>query len=298
MVMSIIPWPFRPKNSIPELDFAGTIAGLGSAIGSSSRFKVGAKVFGCLSMKDMLAGKGTLTEYICVEATEIVIAAVPDGLELEQAAGFCGCGISALRMVQRAGIKDGDRVLVNGASGGAGTMAVQIARAMGARVVVGICSGRNVELVRSLGVDEVIDYQVNHPVDKYIAQQYSDHPFDIVLDTIGSQDLFVSSPKYLKESGVFVNIGSYEGSLWTIWCVMQNKMRPRILGGVPRRYDFFGTTPDSASAEILAGFARDGKLRAVVDRVFKMEDVFEAYDLLLSKRARGKIIIKIQDLDN
>jgi NADPH:quinone reductase-like Zn-dependent oxidoreductase len=113
-------------------------------------------VFGSLiPVKAVLSGKGVLAEYIVVDEETAPMGVVPDGMEMSDAAGLGSCGHTAVFLCRRAGVKEGDRVLVNGASGGVGTMAVQAARAMGASFVVGICSGRNEEFVKGVGADEV-----------------------------------------------------------------------------------------------------------------------------------------------
>ncbi|MCJ1320391.1 zinc ion binding [Xylographa vitiligo] len=200
-----------------------------------------------------------------------------------------------MKMMRKAKIKAGDRVLVNGASGGTGTMAVQTAIAPGAEVV-GICSGPNAEMVKDLGAVEVIDYRQYPRLEAYLGSEYSRRPFDAVFDTMGVQSLFEQSPKFLKHNGLFINIGAYDGGAWfTLWCWLKNVFLPTILGGIPRRYIMFSTIPDGEAAKQLAKLVEDDKLKVVIDSMYKMEDVLDAYDRLMSHRARGKIIIKIQD---
>lgn len=142
---------------IPELDFSGTVvlAGPGAAAG---RFAEGTRVFGTIpgqSWENLRRGVGTLAEFVVLGADDVVV--VPGGLGMAEAAGLSACGQTALKMCEVAGVKPGlgQRVLVNGGSGGLGTMACQLARAMGAGEVVATCSSGNVEMVRGLGVDEV-----------------------------------------------------------------------------------------------------------------------------------------------
>jgi NADPH:quinone reductase-like Zn-dependent oxidoreductase len=154
VLMSLIPTFLLHKPSIPELDFSGTIFAVGSH--ASSRFAPGTKVFGCLLPAKMIrSGKGVLGEYIVVSEDEGSLSIVPDGVGMDEAAGLGSTGQTAVKMCLKAGMSDGKRVLVNGASGGVGTTVCQVARAMGASFVVGICSGRNAEFVNGIGVDEV-----------------------------------------------------------------------------------------------------------------------------------------------
>jgi NADPH:quinone reductase-like Zn-dependent oxidoreductase len=151
--MALMPTILRVKNSIPEIDFAGTVVARGAF--APSHLTIGTRVFGAIHLKSMNRGMGTLADYIAIGETDGGVAVLPDRVSFEQGAGLAGCGITGLGMWREAGCQEGDRVLVNGASGGAGTMAVQVAKALGTGKVVGICSGRNAEMVRGLGADEV-----------------------------------------------------------------------------------------------------------------------------------------------
>jgi reticulon-4-interacting protein 1, mitochondrial len=113
-------------------------------------------VFGSLiPAKAVLSGKGVLAEYIVVDEETAPMGVVPDGMEMSDAAGLGSCGQTAMFLCRRAQVKEGDRVLVNGASGGVGTMTVQVAKAIGASFVVGVCSGRNEDIVKNIGADDV-----------------------------------------------------------------------------------------------------------------------------------------------
>jgi NADPH:quinone reductase-like Zn-dependent oxidoreductase len=154
VLMTLAPSFIRPKFSIPDLDFAGTVLQCGPS--APSKYKPGTKLFGSLiPTKAVLSGKGVLAEYLIVDEETAPMGIVPEGMEMSAAAGLGSCGQTAIFLCQRAKVKEGDRVLVNGASGGVGTMTIQVARAMGASVVVGVSSGRNQEMVRSIGADEV-----------------------------------------------------------------------------------------------------------------------------------------------
>lgn len=144
--------PFR-RNPIPGLDFAGTVAKLGPGVPGELALQVGTEVCGALNVMSVAVGRGSLAEYIEVPASKVVVK--PKGVSLKDATGALGIsGQTAYIVLKEADIKPGDRVLVNGASGGVGSVLVQVAKAKGAEVY-GVCSGENSELVKGLGADEV-----------------------------------------------------------------------------------------------------------------------------------------------
>lgn len=155
--MQLCPFKFiRSRPSIPELDFSGMVLAIGSSVPSTRNLSPGALVFGSVPVHPHLtAGVGALAQYIVVEASSVVIK--PSAISLEQAAGLGVSGCTALMLIARAELKAGDRVCVNGASGGIGTMVVQLAKnAVGSNgEVVAVCSGRNTELVKKCGADQV-----------------------------------------------------------------------------------------------------------------------------------------------
>jgi NADPH:quinone reductase-like Zn-dependent oxidoreductase len=156
IMMQLCPMLFRTEPAIPELDFSGKIVAIGSEVPFSRGLSVGSPVFGSVPVRSHLrAGAGALAEYVVVGAETVVRK--PENASFEEAAGLTVVGCTAVPLIQRANLKRGDSVLVNGASGGIGSMVVQLAKeAVGeSGKVVAICSGRNLELVKSLGADEV-----------------------------------------------------------------------------------------------------------------------------------------------
>jgi NADPH:quinone reductase-like Zn-dependent oxidoreductase len=156
LVTQIVPMTFRTSPSIPETDFSGTVVSTGKGVPASRELVQGAKVFGSVPLGGMvLNGRGALAEYVVVPAENLVL--MPKGLASEEAAGLPVPGITALSVIDLARVKRGERVLVNGASGGIGCLVVQMAKeAVGDEGrVFAICSGRNEELVGGLGADEV-----------------------------------------------------------------------------------------------------------------------------------------------
>ena len=143
--------PFAPLLTIPEMQFAGTIVAAGGKASDDVR-AAGTRVVGTLHIPEQLSGKGVLCEYVRLRASQVV--RMPETVTMEEGAGVVACGQTALEMVQRAIVKAGDRVLVNGASGAVGNLVVQLAKQRSAHVVA-VASGRNEQLVRNLGADEV-----------------------------------------------------------------------------------------------------------------------------------------------
>lgn len=163
--MQICPSFLRAKPAIPELDFSGIVVDVGSDVPASRNLAAGVPVFGSVLVgPHVSAGIGSLAEYVVVPATGVVRK--PENLTLEKAAGLGVSGCTMLALMDRAKLEKGDKVLVNGASGGIGSMVVQLAKeAVGETGrVVAICSGANVEMVKKLGADEVrilISYDLN-----------------------------------------------------------------------------------------------------------------------------------------
>jgi NADPH:quinone reductase-like Zn-dependent oxidoreductase len=114
---------------------------------------------------------------------------------------------------------------------------------------------------------------MHKPLHAHLAKAYGAHPFDYILDTIGTQELFVHCPAYLKPHGLLVNVGNFEGAGIIIWRTIVNSYLPLIFGGVPRKYLMISTTPNGDKAAGLARMVEEGKLRVVVDEVFEFEDV-------------------------
>ncbi len=115
-----------------------------------------------------------------------------------------------------------------------------------------------------------------------------------MLDCVGTQALYANSPAYLKPDGAVINIGILEGILTTTWNMMLNRFLPTWLGGVPRRYITFSTPPTRDAAVYMARLVEEGRVRIPVDSVYEMEDVVAAYERVASKRARGKVVIKVR----
>ncbi|CAK5271239.1 unnamed protein product [Mycena citricolor] len=260
---------------------------------ASAHILPGARVFGCLPVPSLLAGGGTLAEYLVIPASCVALA--PAGMSSPVAASLAGGGQTAESVVLEGKIRPGTRVLVNRGSGGVGSMVIQLAKAQGAYVVA-TCSARTRAMVEGLGTDEAVDYRANAPLTAFLAREYHSRPFEYIFDTIGTQALFYHSPAYLRADGLFVNVGNFEGLFLTVWRAMLSTYLPTILGGVPRRYNMISTTPNGEKAAALAEMVERGELRVVIDEIFEFRDALKAYDRMLARNAMGKIVVKVQDL--
>ncbi|HET7824438.1 MAG TPA: NAD(P)-dependent alcohol dehydrogenase [Anaeromyxobacter sp.] len=262
-----------PRQTLLGVDFAGTIESAGASV---TRFARGDEVFGATA-------KGTLAEYVCVREDRAV-ARKPARVGFEEAASLPVAAITALQAIRDEGsVRPGQQVLVNGASGGVGVFAVQIAKSSGAHVT-GVCSARNVELVRSLGADRVVDYareDFTKSADRW----------DVLVDNVGNHPL-LEVRRVLRRSGRYVMVGGPPGA----W-----------LDPLPRAVGAFALSP-FVSQRMRTMFARlgqkdltlvrdlvdTGKVKPVVDRRYALADAAEAVRYLAAGHARGKVVVVVE----
>lgn len=268
-LMRIIGFGFRgPKNPIPGLDVAGTVVAVGSDV---ARFKPGDDVFGI--------SRGSFAEYAA--ASEHKLVPKPTGTSFEEAAVVAVSGLAALQGLRVGRLQAGQKVLVVGASGGAGTFAVQLAKALGAEVT-GVSSTAKVDLVRSIGADHVVDY---------VHEDFADgsRRYDLILDVGGSTPLS-RLRRALSPSGTLVILGS-EGGKWT---GMGRQLRARALSLVVRhRLTFFVSKHRREDLEELGRYLEAGTVTPIVDRTYQLAAVPDALRRLESGQARGKIAISV-----
>ena len=260
----------KPKTTRLGVDFAGTVESVGAKV---TRFKPGYRVFG---------GKfGAFSEYVA--AAETSLAMMPENVTFDEAAGIRVAALTALQALRDKGqVQPGQKVLINGASGGVGTFAVQIAKAMGAHVT-GVCSTRNVELVKSLGADEVIDYtRTDYTKGR---EQY-----DTIIDMVGNHGVTAHRP-ILKPSGTYVIVGGPKGK----WIApMDRVVRASVASRFgDQRFVFLLSQGNQADLELLGDMVERGEIRTVIDRRYPLEQTAEAMRHLETGRARGKIIITV-----
>jgi NADPH:quinone reductase-like Zn-dependent oxidoreductase len=262
---------WAPKQKILGLDAAGTVEAVGRAI---TRFKPGDRIFGGL---DRYNG-GTFAEYAC--AAEGEIAPMPDGASFEQAAAVPVAALTALQGLRdRGGIRAGRKVLIQGASGGVGTFAVQIAKAFGAEVT-GVCSARNAEMVRSIGADRVVDYRKEDVT-------RSGERFDLILAVNGHHPI-ADYFRILAPEGTYVVAG---GSMLQLAQAGMQSRRNAQAGG---RKAFIVSCKVSADDLLLMkGFLESGKVRPVIDACYPLEKTIDAFRYYEDEHPRGKIVITV-----
>jgi|SRR5580704_4754564 NADPH:quinone reductase-like Zn-dependent oxidoreductase len=271
------PYLVRPDRGIgkPEdprlgVDFAGTVEAVGRDV---RRLKVGDEVFG---------GKlGAFAEYVTVrEARAITIK--PRNVSFEEAAAVPIAAITALQALRDKGhIHAGQKVLINGASGGVGTFAVQIAKSYGAEVT-GVCSTKNLELVRSLGADHVIDY--THEDFTQGTERY-----DLIVDTVSTHSV-LDYKRVMTPKGVYVMVGSTEPGNWFGW--LAKPLEGMLLGPfVGQQFSMMLAELNPRDLGVLADLMQTGKLKPVIDRRYPLAETAEALRYLEKGHARGKVVI-------
>lgn len=263
---------FRRPPRTPGCDFAGEIVGVGG--GAMSHY-VGERVFGALLP---FGRAGTLAEYIVARVDRL--ATMPKGLAYEQAAALPTAAGTALQAVVDEGRLDaGQRILITGAGGGVGHFAVQIARHVGAQVV-GVCGAANVDFVRGLGADEVVDYA------RADFTRRGDR-FDVVFDAAGASS-FIAARSVLTAAGCYINTGGNAGTLaGTVLAAFLARASSR------QRAIPIALASGAARWERLAALAGEGSLRAHIEREIALEDVADAQRAMATGHGRGKIVVRI-----
>jgi NADPH:quinone reductase-like Zn-dependent oxidoreductase len=265
-------FPLPKKNRILGVEFSGTVESSGESGGAASRFRPGDEVFGCNP-----ATCGAHAEYLCVPETA-TLAAKPVNLTHDEAAAVLFGGLSALYFLRKARIQPGQKVLIYGASGSVGVFAVQIAKSLGAHVTA-VSSSANLDLVKSLGADAVIDYTN----DDFAA---SGRIYDVIFDTVGKSG-YARSMRALKRNGVYVREAPPLWLLTSIFASMWSSLTggPRIVGGAAKV-----AAGDQAA---LTQLIESGKLRTVIDRRYSLDEIAAAHRHAESGRKKGHVVVVI-----
>ncbi|EIW84972.1 NAD(P)-binding protein [Coniophora puteana RWD-64-598 SS2] len=287
-MMGFLPNFVARRPLTPEHDFAGTVVDP-----NGSEYSVGDEVFGWIPFPLQLSShQGTLAQYTRLPAANVIRK--PSNLTFVEAAAVPLVSLTAYQgLVHDAKLKSGQTVLINGGSTSVGIVAIQIAKWIGANIVVS-ASHRNEEFVRSLGVDEVVDY-----TKKPLAQHFTENPpspkFDIIFDAVGltDQSLYRESEAYLKPEGAFVSTGPVLGGLPSM--ILQS-IRPSWLGGTKRTWKLVGVEQNVADFKKIQELLVTGDLKPVVDTVFSFNDVLNAYERIMTNRARGKVVVTMEDI--
>lgn len=263
----------RPVVNRLGVDYAGTVEAVGNQI---TRFKPGDRVFG--------GRTGAFAEYVSVSETGAV-ASMPASVSFEQAAAMPIAAITALQALRDKGqLRQGQKVLINGASGGVGTFAVQLASHFGADVT-GVCSTRNVELVRSIGADHVVDYTREDFT-------RSEARYDLIIDNVGNHSLRAVR-RVLAPEGIYVIVGGPSEGKWL--GPMTTPLKAYALAPfISQKVGFILAQLNATDLALLADLMQTGKVTPVIDRRYTLDEVPEAIEYLETGRARGKVIIDMQ----
>ncbi len=262
-----------PKDSALGVDFAGTVAAVGKDV---RRFKPGDEVFG--------GRDGAFAEYLSVGEGK-ALSLKPANLTFEQAAAVPIAAVTALQALRDKGnIQSGQRVLINGAAGGVGTFAVQIARSFGAEVT-GVCSTRNTQLVGSIGANHVIDYTRE---DFTLGPQR----YDLIIDTVGNRTLS-ELRRVLTPAGTVVIVGGPSTGKWI--GPMAGLVKAMLYSPlVSQKFTFMLAQLNQKDLEVLRELMESGKLTPVIDRRFALNEVPAAIEYLEAGHARGKVVIAVE----
>ncbi len=266
----------KPKDTRLGVDYSGTVEAVGKNV---TNFKPGDEVFG---------GKnGAIAEYVCVLADRAVVLK-PANMTFEQAASVPVAAITALQGLRDKGhIQSGQKVLINGASGGVGTFALQIAKSFGAEVT-GVCSARNVDLVQSIGADHVIDY-TKEDFTK------SDQRYDLIYDLVGNHS-FSERRRILGPNGICVmagigGAGWHEGFATRLLGELNGYLRSRF---VSQKFIAYIAQFNKADMSVLADLLQSGKMTPVIDKTYKLNETADALRYLETGHARGKVVISLE----
>jgi NADPH:quinone reductase-like Zn-dependent oxidoreductase len=260
-----------PKEQRLGADFAGVVEAVGKNVTS---FKVGDKVFG--------AAAGALAEYVCAAHTKVAL--MPANASFEQASAIPIAGLTALQGLRDKGqVKPGQRVLINGASGGVGTFAVQIAKTLGAHVT-GVCSTSKMNLVRSLGADQVVDYTREDFT-------LGGRQYDLIFDCVGNPSIS-DCRRALTPQGMYMGIGVRPGGRWIGPLPRILKVLVASFFGTPKVVLFMARAKQS-DLDALRELIESGKIMPVVDRSFPFEKTADAFVYLHDGHPGGKVVVTL-----
>ena len=252
----------RKLPRILGCDFAGVV----EQASKNSSFRPGDKVYGMLDYSG-----GGYAEFLAVKENQVCL--IPDGISMEEAAASPVAAISAYQAMHKGnGIKEGSKVLINGASGGVGSFAVQIAKAMGAHVT-GVCSTKNIEFVKKLGADSVIDYSTENFT-------RSTNTYDMVFDAV-AKNSFSKCRKILNERGTYVSTLPNNGLfLYQAFNFLRKKKAVFIMA-----------KSSGKDLDIIADYIKKGAVKVMIEKTFPLEQVAKAHDRIETERVKGKLVL-------
>lgn len=276
-------WPL-----ITGFDVSGVVVQTGS---SCKLFKAGDKVYA----KSPFPKCGALAEYIAID--EDIVSIKPKNLTFAQAATVPLAGLTSYQAMLHSGkLKEGQKVLINGSSGGTGSFAVQIAKQVGATVYA-TCSERNRQLVEELGADRIIDYQTQD-----FGDELKDEGIDLVYDTVGGYDAWEKAQKILKPSGIFVTIAGDKQekvgvvSVTSLASKIINRTFWGLVGSLPA-YKMVALSESKRDLDAMRDMLESGSVKTVLEKVYPLDESVEAFKRLMTGRVVGKLSIAVHNED-
>ncbi|PYI03576.1 zinc-binding oxidoreductase [Aspergillus sclerotiicarbonarius CBS 121057] len=303
IMMTLAPSLLRRFPSIAETDFSGTVVAVGAQVPVSATshpgryFSPGTAVFGSVPVSKHLQGCGALAEYVVVDVTQI--ARKPVNMSFAAAAGLPVSGATALALLDAlpAPPDARARVLVNGACGGIGHFVTQLlATRENPATIMGTCSESSAEVARTCGCHEVLDYRNLTGREKLA--------FDAIIDAFGSQALWRDAARWLKpgQGHVYVSVGpaleayTVAGAVAALVRQVLNRFMPVWMGGVDREYKQVLSVVDAGKLERLRQLAEEGRLETWIGGTWAFENAMQAFEILLGRHAKGKLVVRVQDL--
>lgn len=274
--------PLRFFGSVftPGSDYCGKVVEVGKNV---QGFTNGQYVFGS---KMGAPVNGTLAQYVAVNKENAAV--LPQGVDPYEAATVGIVGLTELKAL-KSNVKAGDKVFINGGSGGTGIIGIQIAKALGCHVTT-TCSTPNIDLCKSVGADEVIDYKTT---DVAKALSSKGRVFQLAIDNIGTPaNLYRASNTFIPAGGMYAQIGMTP-SFGGLAQVSSNMLRPGLLGGGKAKYSMVMGQASKSGLEQIGEWMKEGKVKPVLDGVFEWEDAPNAYEKIKSGRTKGKIVVKV-----
>ncbi|MCL4105951.1 UNVERIFIED_CONTAM: hypothetical protein GTU68_058257 [Idotea baltica] len=261
-----------PEDTTMGVDFSGTVEAVGNTV---TQFKVGDRVFG--------GAGGAFAEYLVIREDRAIVK-IPTNVSFEQAASVPIAAITALQALQDlAKVQPGQKVLINGASGGVGTFAVQIAKSLGAEVT-GVCSARNTEMVRSLGADHVLDYRQENYTE-------SNEIYDVIIDNVGNHSLLANS-RVVTPEGVIVMVGGGKGD----WIApFSGPLQAALIAPfLDQEVQSLLAVLDQEDLQQLADLMQSGEMIPVIDKRYALGEIAQAIRYSEEGHAKGKIIVNVE----
>ncbi|KAF8810131.1 NAD(P)-binding protein [Phlegmacium glaucopus] len=297
-LMRLVPNLFAKRPHVAEHDLSGIIVD-----SNGTEFSNGDNVYGWIPVDvQFKTRQGALAEYIRGPADYFVHR--PSNITPVEAAGITLAALTSYQALHHiAKVEPEQTVFINGGSSATGVFAIQIAKAKGAKVVA-TASAKNEQVIRNLGADEFIDY-TQEPLHEYLAQHIPDSKYHVIYDAVGLTDpsLFTWCEKYLAPDGIFISNNPFpkDVSMSELWQGVKSLLAmfvPASLGGVNRRYSVVSTKQSNEDMRAIQELLERGAIKPVVDSTYEFEDALEAFDRILTSRAVGKVVVKIDPTCN